>query len=44
MDRYFVYEEYVDQAALEHHEARTDKSEWAVVTKNMQRHFDVLSG
>ena len=42
--RFSVYEEFTDQKALEHHQARSKEGEWHKVTKHMQRHFSFLKG
>lgn len=42
-NRYFVYEEFIDQAAFDYHQERSKQGEWAKVTKNMERHFSFLA-
>lgn len=39
--RFSVYEEFVDQAAFEQHQARAKKSEWMTVSQNVDRSFEV---
>lgn len=41
--RFLVYEEFVDQAAFNHHQARTKKSRWSEITANVDRYYQFLS-
>lgn len=38
-NRFTVYEEFIDQAAFEHHQARVRVSHWGEVTMNVERHY-----
>ena len=40
-NRFNVYEVFTSQEAFEHHQARVKGSRWAVVTKNVQRHYSI---
>ncbi len=40
-NRFDVYEEFVDEASFEHHQARIRASRWAEVTENVSRHYDI---
>jgi len=40
----FVYEEFVDQAAFDHHQSRSRLSQWAEITKNVTRHYNISRG
>ncbi len=39
--RFSVYEEFVDKAAFEHHQARVADSDWGRVTVNVKRFYTV---
>ena len=41
MSRFNVYEEFVDQAAFEHHQARVKSSKWGEITHHVERHYQV---
>lgn len=41
--RFSLYEEFKDQAAFDHHQTRTEASNWAKISVNMKRHFSVLA-
>lgn len=38
---YDVYEEFVDRAAFDAHQARAKASPWAVATVNVARHYQI---
>nr|WP_319552276.1 antibiotic biosynthesis monooxygenase [uncultured Vibrio sp.] len=40
--RFDVYEEFVDEAAFEAHQVRVKESHWGKVTKNVERHYEIL--
>ncbi|GIU46733.1 antibiotic biosynthesis monooxygenase [Shewanella sairae] len=40
-NKFNVYEEFVDQAAFDNHQARVKSSQWGKVTKNVQRHYQI---
>ncbi|HHL42775.1 MAG TPA: antibiotic biosynthesis monooxygenase [Hellea balneolensis] len=40
--RFSVYERFVDQAAFDFHQDRTRNSEWAKLTKNMKRYYNIV--
>ncbi|QPR55014.1 putative quinol monooxygenase [Aeromonas allosaccharophila] len=39
--RFDVYEEFVDQAAFQAHQARVKSSRWGEITVNVERHYTV---
>lgn len=39
--RFDVYEEFVDQAAFQTHQARVKSSRWGEITVNVERHYTV---
>ncbi|MGX9419053.1 putative quinol monooxygenase [Vibrio sp. RC27] len=39
--QFHVYEEFVDQTAFDHHQARVKSSTWGKVTKNVERHYQI---
>ena len=39
--RFTVYEEFVDQAAFDQHQARGAASAWAEASRNVARHYEV---
>ncbi len=41
--KFSVYEEFVNQAAFSHHQARVKLSKWGEVTKNVERHYQISS-
>ncbi len=40
-NKFSVYEEFVNQAAFDHHQARVKASKWAEVTKHVERHYQI---
>jgi quinol monooxygenase YgiN len=42
--KFSVYEEFVNQAAFDNHQARVKSSKWGEVTKNGERHYQINSG
>lgn len=42
--KFSVYEEFVNQAAFDNHQARVKSSKWGEVTKNVERHYQINSG
>ena len=42
INRFNVYEEFVDQAAFKAHQARVLDSDWARVTKHAERHYEIV--
>ena len=40
-NRFNVYEEFTDRASFANHQNRAGKSRWALVTKNVQRHYKI---
>ena len=40
--RFDVFEEFVDKAAFEQHQARVKSSYWGKVTLNVERHYEIL--
>jgi len=41
VNKFSVYEEFVDQAAFDHHQLRVKQSNWGKVTVNVQRFYDI---
>ncbi|MGL4886522.1 MAG: putative quinol monooxygenase [Aeromonas veronii] len=39
--RFYVYEEFVDEAAFQAHQARVKSSRWGEITVNVERHYTV---
>ncbi|MBO1255542.1 antibiotic biosynthesis monooxygenase [Alteromonas sp. 5E99-2] len=39
--KFSVHEEFIDQAAFEHHQKRVKLSHWGSVTKNVERHYQI---
>jgi autoinducer 2-degrading protein len=39
--RFDVYEEFVDQAAFQAHQARVSSSRWGAITVNVERHYTI---
>ena len=39
--KFSVCEEFMDQAAFEHHQERVKSSQWGHVTKNVERHYQI---
>lgn len=42
--RFDVYEEFVDRAAFEKHQARVKASKWGKVTAGVARHYEIAHG
>ncbi len=40
--KFSIYEEFIDQAAFDHHQTRTARSDWAKITTNMQRFYSLM--
>jgi quinol monooxygenase YgiN len=40
-NKFNVYEEFVNQAAFDAHQARIKSSTWAKVTKDVERHYQI---
>lgn len=40
-NKFYVYEEFMNQAAFEKHQARVTSSRWGEVTKNVERHYKI---
>lgn len=41
--QFTVYEEFVNQAAFDHHQIRVKSSKWGKITKNVKRSYTVSS-
>lgn len=41
--KFWVYEEFVDQAAFDKHQQRVKSSRWGEVTKNVARHYNIIN-
>lgn len=44
LNKFHVYEAFINQAAFEFHQKRIKQSDWGNVTKNVDRHYQVLEG
>ena len=44
LNKFHVYEEFINQAAFKFHQKRVKQSDWGNVTKNVERHYQVLKG
>ena len=42
-NKFNVYEEFVDQAAFEHHQNRVKHSNWGKITNQVTRHYQITS-
>lgn len=42
--RFDVYEEFIDKAAFEKHQARVKASDWGKVTQNVERFYTITEG
>lgn len=42
-NKFNVYEEFIDQAAFDNHQFRIKSSEWAKVTKQVERNYQISS-
>lgn len=40
-NKFNVYEEFVNQAGFDNHQARVKLSKWGQVTKNVERHYKI---
>lgn len=43
-NKFSVYEEFINQAAFDNHQARVKSSKWGEVTKNVERHYKISCG
>ncbi len=41
INRFDVYEEFVDQAAFQHHQNRIKDSKWAQITSRVERYYQI---
>lgn len=41
-NRFDVYEEFADRAAFDAHQARVQNSRWGQVTKDVERHYEII--
>ena len=42
LNRFDVYEEFIDRTAFEQHQARVKGSAWAKATVNVHRHYEIF--
>lgn len=42
LNRFELYEEFVDRQAFEEHQARAQASPWGEISANVERHYQVL--
>jgi quinol monooxygenase YgiN len=40
-NKFSVYEEFINQAAFDNHQARVNASAWGEATKNVERHYKI---
>jgi quinol monooxygenase YgiN len=40
--RFNIYEEFVDEASFEQHQARVQESKWGKITGNVERHYQIV--
>ena len=40
-NKFVVYEEFVNQTAFDIHQSRVKKSNWGIVTNQVQRHYQI---
>mgnify|MGYP002700819208 CR=1 FL=1 len=43
-NKFSVYEEFINQSAFDNHQARVKSSKWGVVTKNVERNYQISIG
>jgi quinol monooxygenase YgiN len=43
-NKFSVYEEFINQSAFDNHQARVKLSKWGVVTKNVERNYQISIG
>jgi quinol monooxygenase YgiN len=43
LNKFNVYEEFVDQAAFDSHQTKVKSSKWGGVTQNVVRHYQISS-
>lgn len=41
LNKFYVYEDFVNQTAFDKHQARVKSSRWGEVTKNVARHYKI---
>ena len=41
LNKFTVYEEFINQQAFELHQVRVNKSKWGSVSKNVERHYEI---
>lgn len=41
LNKYSVYEEFIDQAAFDSHQQRVKNSHWGKVSQNVERHYEI---
>ena len=44
INKFNVYEEFIDQQAFDRHQLRVKNSKWGKVTANVQRHYQITNG
>jgi quinol monooxygenase YgiN len=44
INKFNVYEEFIDQQAFDSHQLRVKNSKWGKVTVNVQRHYQITNG
>lgn len=42
LNKFHVYEEFINQAAFEFHQKRVKQSKWGKVTSNVERHYEIF--
>jgi quinol monooxygenase YgiN len=41
-NKFHVYEEFINQTAFEFHQKRVKQSKWGLVTKGVERHYEIF--
>ncbi|WP_368506790.1 putative quinol monooxygenase [Colwellia sp. 1_MG-2023] len=41
LNKFNVYEEFINQSAFDNHQARAKSSKWGEVTQNVERHYQI---
>lgn len=43
LNRFSVYEEFINQQAFDLHQLRVSRSKWGRITSNVERHYEITS-
>lgn len=44
LNKFHVYEEFINKDAFEFHQKRVKQSNWGEITANVERHYEILEG